>query len=161
MILSARTYAEKATSAIPKPGKRLANIARLENTGCLRHMSRFAHGSNNDGYLDMDAVNVVSIRKVSHFCILPCFIRTTWIQYGQEVGTAGHGLRGGTGITEILCLCLCRAGAKSPSHTRTTLYHTVRLLFSNHHLTPSHIISFFSPNDCLGQRALNVVGRRG
>lgn len=58
MMFSAKTYAEKATTAMPKPGKRLANIARLENTGCLRQASRFAHGSNNDGYFDMGNLEV-------------------------------------------------------------------------------------------------------
>jgi hypothetical protein len=58
MMFSAKTYAEKATTAMPKPGKRLANIARLEKTGCLRQASRFAHGSNKDGYFDMGNLKV-------------------------------------------------------------------------------------------------------
>ena len=57
-MFSAKTYTEKATTAMPKPGKRLANIVRLENTGCLRHASRFAHGSNKDGYFDMGNLKV-------------------------------------------------------------------------------------------------------
>jgi hypothetical protein len=53
-----RTYTEKATTAMPKPGKRLENIARLENTGCLRQASRLAQESNKDGYFDMERLRV-------------------------------------------------------------------------------------------------------
>lgn len=48
-MLSTTTYVVKATTATPKPGKRLLNIARREKTGCLRQASLFAQGSRYIG----------------------------------------------------------------------------------------------------------------
>jgi hypothetical protein len=88
---------------MPKPGKRLANIARLENTGCLRHASRFDHGSNNDGYFDMGNLKVGQGHDEMEMGWLTFCCCRRWGQ--TRAGETG------TGIAEE---GECRAGAKSP-----------------------------------------------
>lgn len=62
------TYVVNATTAMPKPGNMLLNMARFEKTGCFRHASRLAQGSRKRRGLGGFAIYVIydTIRRYGH-----------------------------------------------------------------------------------------------